>query len=116
MAAGRTVVRCVCGAELGELSDDARGSFWFRCGKCGAAVADFGLGHRVSAGRVLVMQRIDLETGRVLPSEAEVYQDFQRGDRSADRGGRRLEPSILSDALQRKKALARAKENEQCLQ
>lgn len=111
MLAGTTVVRCMCGAEFGELSDDARGTFRHRCSKCSKIVADFGFWNRLPQGRILVMQTIDLNTGRVLPAEVEVFQDFQRGDRSADRGGQRLDPSILTTALQRRKALAQAKEN-----
>jgi len=103
----RTVVRCVCGKELGELSDDASGLFLYACDKCRDTVADFGWdGLRVRHGRLLVLHHLDLKTGRVVPSEAEVYQDFQRGDRSPTRGGRRLDVSILTQALARRRELA----------
>ena len=101
-------MRCVCGKELGELSEDAQGAFLYACDKCRDTLADFGFEDRQPRrGRFLVLQHLDLETGRVDPSEAEVYQDFQRGDRSPTRGGRRLDNTILSHALARRRELAR---------
>jgi hypothetical protein len=103
----RIVARCVCGKEIGEVFGDAYGVLMYACDKCRDTLADFGFEERQPRhGRFLVLHRLDLKTGRVFPSEAEVFQDFQRGDRSPTRGGRRLDASILTQALARRRELA----------
>ena len=96
----------MCGRELGELLElttgaRCRGYFRLPCEKCRDIIQEFYFDGEIARSALLVMQTIDLSTGQVIPAEAAVYRDHERGDRSGDRGGERLASDVLPEALAR---------------
>lgn len=97
-----TVPRCMCGRELGELLDDGRPGRGFMrvpCQKCRDLVHEFYYHRSVPRHRLLVIQTIDLSTGDVLPNEAAVFLGHEIGNRSENRGGERMPPDVLPEAI-----------------
>lgn len=98
-----TVPRCVCGREMGEIAEvvgqTISGYYRLPCPKCRDIVCEFGFDAILPRRRLLVVHTVNLYTGEVMPEEAIIVKDHVRGDRSRNRGGERLDPTILDKAL-----------------
>lgn len=101
----RLNVRCMCGVMLAELFQHASDrtatgrQLLVPCEQCRFLVYKFVFGKRYSKHDLFVLQTVDLDTGRVIPAQAQIFLGADRRLRDGARGGELVDPRALIDAI-----------------